>query len=72
MIAKYYKGNEYKYTYHYIVKVKPNKKYGYFETTQKIYHHEIISIQRFNDIDRVEVYNEGEKKPIEVIDMKGD
>ena len=34
-----------------VIKVKPNHKYGYFEITQKIYHHEIINPERF--IDRV-------------------
>lgn len=48
-------GKEVKSIY-YIKSVVANKKYGYFEITQKIYHHDIITIHRFTDVDRVELY----------------
>ena len=36
-----------------VIKVKPNKKYGYFEITQKIYRHELITIARYKDVDKI-------------------
>ena len=48
-----------------VISVKPNKKYGYFEITTKIYHHEIITTERFNDVDYIEMYNE--KEPTKVV-----
>lgn len=39
-----------------VISVKPNKKYGYFEITTKIYHHEFIEIKRFNEVDYIELY----------------
>lgn len=53
LIAKCYKDNQLIKTYGNIITVKPDKKYGYFIITQKIYHHEIISIMRFADCDSI-------------------
>lgn len=39
-----------------IKNVVANKKYGYFEITEKIYKHEIITIHRFKDVEKVELY----------------
>ena len=73
MFAKYYYKGHYKFTCHYIVKIKPNNKHGYFETTQKINRYEILTIQRYTEVDKVEIYRDFEKKPIEVIEArKGD
>ena len=36
-----------------VTKVNPNYKYGYFEITQHIYHHDIITIHRYKDFDSV-------------------
>lgn len=68
-------GKEVKSIY-YIKSVVPNKKYGYFEITQKIYHHDIITIHRFRDVDRVELYKPDEnyarmeKTPYKVIERE--
>ena len=53
--------------YH-VVTVKPNDKYGYFEFTTKIYHHEFIEIVRYNECDKVELYYENEKSPFKVVE----
>ena len=39
-----------------VISVKPNKKYGYFEITTKIYHHEIITTKSFKEVDFIELY----------------
>ena len=60
-----YKGDKLIKTYSYVISVKADKKYGYFIITQKIYHHEIISIIRFNDCDKI-VYTDpkGNRKEV--------
>lgn len=45
---------------YFIKSVVANKKYGYFEITQKIYHHDIITIHHFKDVDKVELYRPDE------------
>ena len=47
-------------TIHNIKSVVANKKYGYFEITERINQHDIITIHRFSDIDRVEIYKPDE------------
>ena len=42
--------------YH-IVSVVANNKYGYFEVTQRFYKHDIITIRRYTEVDRVELYH---------------
>lgn len=67
--AKLIKNNNLPKTMFNVVSVKANKKYGYFEITTKIYHHQIITIHRFNDVDRVELYDEEDsRKPAKVIE----
>ena len=57
-----------------IKSVTNNKKYGYFEITEKLYHHEIITIHRYNTCDKVELYQSDlasytfEKKPFKVVE----
>lgn len=56
-----------------VLSVKANKKYGYFEITTKIYHHQIITTKRFNEVDFIELYeNEswGNDKPIKVVNQE--
>ena len=59
-----------------IKSVVANTKYGYFEITQKLYHHDIITIHRFSDVDRVELYKPDEnyhryeKVPYKVIERE--
>ena len=48
-----YKGNQLIKALRDVISVKPDKKYGYFIITQKIYHHEIISTIRFADCERI-------------------
>ena len=43
-----------------IKSVVANTKYGYFEITQKLYQHDIITIHRFSEVDRVEMYKPDE------------
>ncbi len=38
---------------HDVIKVEVDLKYGYFEITQHIYHHDIMHVLRFNAIDKV-------------------
>lgn len=59
-----------------IKNVVANKKYGYFEITEKIYKHEIITIHRFKDVDKVELYQTDilsgrfEKTPYKVVERE--
>lgn len=53
-----YKGDKAVKGYSYVKSVKADKKYGYFIITQKIYHHEIMSIVRFDDCDCIVFYND--------------
>ena len=64
-ITKCYKGDQIVKTYSYVISVKADKKYGYFVITQKIYHHEIMSIVRFADCDKI-IYTDpkGDRKEI--------
>ena len=39
-----------------VLSVKANKKYGYFEVSTKIYHHEFIETVNFRDCDYIELY----------------
>lgn len=48
-----------------VVSVRPHLKYGYFEIISKIYHHEIITTERFADVDYIEMYDE--KDPAKVV-----
>ena len=50
-------GKELKSMYN-IKSVTANKKYGYFEITQVFYKRDIISLVRYSDCDRVELYKE--------------
>ena len=54
------KDNKVVKTIYYIKSVVANTKYSYFEIIQKLYHHDIITIHRFSDIDRVELYKPDE------------
>lgn len=57
-----------------IKSVVANKKYGYFEITENINKHDIITIHRFNDVDKVELYRPDEnyaryeKTPYKVVE----
>lgn len=42
---------------HDVTKVEVNEKYGYFEITQHIYHHDLINVVRFNAVDKVVTMN---------------
>ena len=59
-----------------IKNVVANKKYGYFEITECINKHEIITIHRFKDVDKVELYQtdilsgQFEKTPYKVIERE--
>lgn len=63
-------------TIHNIKSVVANKKYGYFEITENICKHDIITIHRFSDVDRVEIYEPDEnyarlkKVPYKVIERE--
>ena len=46
-----------------VISVKANKKYGYFEITTKIYHHDFIETLSFKECDKIELYIEGDKYP---------
>lgn len=56
-----------------IKSVVANKKYNYFEVTQVFYKRDIISLVRFTDCDRVELYKHDENyyqyenKPYKVV-----
>lgn len=60
MIAKCYKDDKVINTYHDITRVEANEKYGYFEFYQKIYHHTIIFIRSFRDVDKVITKSKGD------------
>ena len=51
-----------------VISVKANKKYGYFEITTKIYHHEFIETLSFKECDKIELYIEGNKIPCTTIE----
>lgn len=72
MTAKFYKDDKYKFSNANVIKVNPNKKYGYFEITQKFYHFEIITVHRFTEVDKIELYREYDKIPIETLDIRKD
>lgn len=72
MTAKFYKDDKYKFSNANVIKVNPNKKYGYFEITQKFYHFEIITVHRFTEVDKIELYREYDKTPIETLDIRKD
>lgn len=50
----YFEGKIVRTLYH-IIKVENDKKYGYFVFHQKIYHHEIIFVTRYKEIDKIEI-----------------
>ena len=54
------KDNKVVKTIYYIKSVVANTKYGYFEITERINQHDIITLHRFSDIDRVELYKPDE------------
>ena len=74
IVAKLIKNNKVIKELHDIKSVVPDKKHGYFEITQKICTHDIITIHRFSDTDRVELYKHDknyarlEKVPYKVIE----
>ena len=76
IVAKLIKNNKVIKELHDIKSVVPNKKYGYFEITESINQHDIITIHRFSDIDRVELYKPDENyyryenKPYKVIERE--
>lgn len=59
-----------------IKNVVANKKYGYFEVTQNLYKRDIITIHRFKDVDKVELYQSDpcyarfEKTPYKVVERE--
>ena len=59
-----------------IKNVVANKKYGYFEITECINKHEIITIHRFKDVEKVELYQTDpnyaryEKTPYKVVERE--
>lgn len=53
MTATLYKNDKPIKTYSDITRVEANEKYGYFEFYQKIYHHLIIFVRSFKDVDKV-------------------
>ena len=53
-----------------VISVKANKKYGYFEITTKIYHHEFIETLSFKECNKIELYIEGEKLPFKTVDKE--
>lgn len=59
-VAKLIKNNKVVKEIYNIKSVIPNKKYGYFEITERINQHDIITIHRFSNIDRVEIYKPDE------------
>lgn len=76
IIAKLIKNNKVVKTIYNIKNVIANKKYGYFEITEHICSHDIITIYRFSDIDRVEIYQPDENyhryenKPYKVVERE--
>lgn len=53
-----------------VISVKVNKKYGYFEITTKIYHHEFIETIRFVNCDKVELYDTENNKIVKIIEKE--
>ena len=59
-----------------IKNVVANKKYGYFEITQNLYRRDIITIHRFKDVEKVELYQTDpnyarfEKTPYKVVERE--
>ena len=59
-----------------IKSVVANKKYGYFEITELINKHDIITIHRFSDVEKVELYRPDEnyaryeKTPYKVVERE--
>ena len=59
-----------------IKSVVANKKYGYFEITELINKHDIITIHRFKDVEKVELYKTDpnyarfEKTPYKVVEQE--
>lgn len=57
-----------------IKSVVANTKYGYFEVTQRFYKHDITTIRRFTEVDRIELYHVDEnyaryeKTPYKVVE----
>lgn len=51
--ALFYKGDNLTKLLRDVISVKANKKYGYYEITQKIYHHTLITTARFNEVDKI-------------------
>ena len=75
-VAKLIKNNKVVKEIYNIKSVIPNKKYRYFEITERINQHDIITIHRFSDIDRVEIYKPDEnyarleKSPYKVVERE--
>lgn len=69
-IAKIYKGNRIIDTKYNVISVNADKKYGYFEITSKIYHHEFIEVVSFKVADKIELWIDlfSEKKPRIVVE----
>ena len=60
MIATLYKDNKPVKSYSDITRVEANDKYGYFELYQKIYHHVIIFVKPYREIDMIITKEKGE------------
>ena len=53
-----------------VISVKANKKYGYFEITTKIYHHEFIETLSFKECDKIELYDTENNKIVKTIEKE--
>ena len=60
MKALLYKDNKVVKTYSDITRVEPDKKYNYFVLYQKIYHHTIIFVKPFSEVDKIVTVDKGE------------
>lgn len=76
IVAKLIKNGKCVKSIYNVKSVIPNKKYGYFEITETIHKHDIITLHKFTDIDRVELYKPDEnyycleKLPYKVVERE--
>ena len=59
MKAVAFKDNQPVKTWFHAIKVSQDKKYNYFIITEKIYHHELIQTLRYDNADKIVVYDDG-------------
>ena len=59
MKAVAFKDNKPVKTWYHTIKVSNDIKYKYFIITEKIYHHELIQTIRYDDADKIVVYDDG-------------